>query len=438
MRLQRVETTSDLPTSADAEQIEAVLSAHLVFDDPAPVAVAFSGGGDSLALLLAAKTWADAHGRPLLALTVDHGLRPESVAWSRFCAERAAALGVEHRTLPWDGEKPPAGVSAAARDARHRLLAEAARAAGAGVILIGHTADDRAEAAAMREAGSTTPSPRLWSPSPVWPEGRGVFLLRPLLRLRRAALRAALSARGESWIEDPGNVDPRSARARARVAIAGAPLAEEPATALPAAQVLNVEAGAAGDLLVPVDRLTDAADGLGLLGAALLCAAGAERPPRREPLARLMTRLATGKPFVATLAGARVESNGARARLVRDAGDSRRAPMRDMALPRDRTIVWDGRFEVAVQSTGLRVGPLAGRAAHLPTALRDALAGIAPSARRALPVVIHADGALTLPTLRPDPAADVCVLGLARLIAARGGIIDEAALQRMAKSVRPY
>lgn len=438
MRLQRVETTRDLPTLADAAQIEAVLSAHLVFDDPAPVAVAFSGGGDSLALLLAAKSWADAHGRPLLALTVDHGLRPESGAWSRFCAERASALGVEHRTLAWDGEKPPAGLSAAARDARHRLLAEAARAAGAAVILIGHTADDRAEAAAMRETGSTTPSPRLWSPSPVWPEGRGVFLLRPLLGLRRTALRAALSARGEGWIEDPGNVDPRSARARARMGIAGAPLDAEPAAARPVAQVLNVEAGAAGDLLVPIDRLTDATDGLGLLGAALLCAAGAERPPRREPLARLMARLATAEPFAATLAGARVESDGRRARLVRDAGDSRRAPMGDMALPGGRAVVWDGRFEIAVRSTGLRVGPLAGRAGRLPPTLRDALAGIAPPARRALPVVIHADDALTLPTLRPDPAVDVCALGLARLIAARGGIIDEAALRRMAKSVRPY
>ncbi|MDB5480153.1 MAG: tilS, partial [Caulobacteraceae bacterium] len=105
------------------------MGARLVACDPAPIAVAFSGGGDSLALLLAATTWAEAHGRPILALTVDHGLRPESGAWSRFCRERAAALGVEHRTLAWEGDKPATGVSAAARAARHRLLAEAAREA---------------------------------------------------------------------------------------------------------------------------------------------------------------------------------------------------------------------------------------------------------------------------------------------------------------------
>lgn len=433
MRPKRVAAGEDLSALADAD-----LTARLVARDAAPVAVAFSGGGDSLALLLAAKTWADVHGRRLLALTVDHRLRPESAAWSLFCRQRAAGLGVEHRTLAWEGEKPLAGVSAAARGARHRLLAEASRAAGAAVILVGHTADDRAEAAAMREAGSTTPSPRLWSPSPVWPEGRGVFLLRPLLGLRRAAIRAALLARGESWIEDPGNLDPRSARARARLLIAGAPLDEEPVALRPVAQVLNVEAGAAGNLRFPIERLTEATDGLSLLGAALLCAAGAERPPRRDPLARLMARLATGESFATTLAGARVESDGARAHLVRDAGDSRRAPMAEVALPEGRAIVWDGRFEIAAREIGLRVGPLAGRGGRLPPPLRQALAGLPPSARRALPVVIHADGALTLPTLRPDPAVDVCALGLARLIAARGGIIDEAALRRMAKSVRPY
>jgi tRNA(Ile)-lysidine synthase len=82
--------------------------------------------------------------------------------------------------------------------------------------LLGHTADDLAEAAAMRAEGSSVSDPRYWSPSPVWPEGRGVMLLRPLLGERRAALRAWLSGRGETWLDDPANDDPRSARARAR------------------------------------------------------------------------------------------------------------------------------------------------------------------------------------------------------------------------------
>jgi tRNA(Ile)-lysidine synthase len=340
--------------------------------------------------------------------------------------------------LTWQGDKPATGIHAAARAMRHRLLAAAARDAGAGVILMGHTADDRAEAALMRQAGSTTPSPRMWSPSPVWPEGRGVFLLRPLLALRRAALRATLTALGENWIDDPGNLDPRSARARARAMIAGAPLDDEAAPDCGASPALDLEVGAAGDLRLPIRRLIDANDGLRLLGAALLCASGAERPPRGERLARLLVRLAAREPFVATLGGARVWSDGAWVHLVRDAGDTRRRAMPEIALPQDRAVVWDGRFEITARSAGSTVAPLAGRPARLGPGLREALLGMSPFARRALPVVTHAGGASTLPTVRADPAVDVDLLAPARLAAARGAIIDEAALRRMAKVARPY
>ena len=172
--------------------------------------------------------------------------------------------------------------------------------------------------------------------------------------------------------------------------------------------------------------------------AALLCAAGAQRPPRRAQLARLIARLDSGEAFAATLAGARLESDGARAHLVRDAGDARRETMSEVALPEGRPMVWDGRFEVTARSAGSWVGPLGVRTRRLTPTLREALASLAPAARRALPVVTHADGAFTLPTLRPDPIVDVRPLALPRLAAARGAIIDERALRRMAESVRPY
>ncbi|HVY33064.1 MAG TPA: tRNA lysidine(34) synthetase TilS, partial [Caulobacteraceae bacterium] len=155
----------------------------------APLAVAFSGGGDSLALLILARAWAQGAGRPVLALTVDHGLQAQSADWTRRAAETAERLGVGFRALKWEGEKPAAGVPAAAREARHGLIAEAARRAGAEVILVGHTLDDQLENALMRAAGQRLGALREWSPSPVWPQGRGLFQFRPLLAQRRADLR---------------------------------------------------------------------------------------------------------------------------------------------------------------------------------------------------------------------------------------------------------
>ena len=100
--------------------------------------------------------------------------------------------------------------------------------------------------------------------------------------------------------------------------------------------------------------------------------------------------------------------------------------------------MWDGRFEVAAHASGIRVGPLAGRAGRLSPELRRALAGLPPTARRALPLVTHDDGVATLPTLRRDPAVHIVPLAQARLAGACGAIIDEGALRRMAKPARPY
>ncbi|WP_231680979.1 tRNA lysidine(34) synthetase TilS, partial [Brevundimonas sp. AAP58] len=183
-----------------------MFDARLERDVAHPVALALSGGGDSLALLHIAAAWAKRAGRQLLAITVDHGLTPASADWNRFCESQAHRLGANWMLRRWDGEKPATGLPAAARRARHALVADAAREAGARVVLFGHTADDVDESDWMRERGSTLGRLREWSPSPAWPEGRGLMLLRPMLGERREALRAFLRVTGAEWIEDPGNV----------------------------------------------------------------------------------------------------------------------------------------------------------------------------------------------------------------------------------------
>ncbi len=422
--------------------IESILDQRLSHHHPAPLVVGFSGGGDSLALLLSVKAWADRHGRGVLAVTVDHGLRAEGAEWALWCRDRARRLGVAHQTAVWQGAKPSTGRSAAARAARHRLLAEAARSAGAHVILLGHTADDVAEAAFMRDAGSTVPSPRIWSASPVWPEGRDRFLLRPLLGVRRAAIRKALVAAGETWIDDPGNADGASLRAEARLRLesgesaSAAPIDNTP-TRDTRRDMAGLVEGPAGDIAFPVETLAPGHLGAADFGAALLCAAGTERPARRASIDRLMNMASGGGPFVATLAGARVEGGEGMIHVMRDAGEIRRAAsgrtaMREMGLPVGRAVVWDGRFELLAASPGARVGPLAGKAVRLARPLREAIRGLSPAARGVLPLVTHADETLELPTVSTSGRVEARSLALDRLRAARGMIATEAgALARL-------
>lgn len=381
----------------------------------APLAVGFSGGGDSLALLLAARAWAAGAQRPVLALNVDHGINALSAGWTAQAAEVAAALGVGFRALTWWGDKPDAGLPAAARRARHGLLAEAARGAGASVLLLGHTLDDLAESDWMRSQGSSVGAPREWSPSPVWPEGRGVFLLRPLLGLRRAELRQLLAPAGLGWIEDPANEDERFLRARARRA---RPPAVSPSPDRPHPED-DLEVDAAGVVRLPRDaRLSERS-----LAMACVSAGGGERLPRGEAVRRLFSRIGTGERFAATLAGARIHA-GDHIAIGRDAGRIRPGPQ---TVPVGRPLVWDGRFEVVAHEPGVVVRPLAGLASRIDKPSRSGAGAFAPWARRALPVLMRADGKVTCPILAQDAFGSVRALVEGRLRAACGGIAREPA-----------
>ena len=76
-----------------------ILDRRLDPGSSAPLALGLSGGGDSLALLLLVAPWARVHGRPLLALTVDHGLHPDSPRWTAFAGEAARRAGADWRAL---------------------------------------------------------------------------------------------------------------------------------------------------------------------------------------------------------------------------------------------------------------------------------------------------------------------------------------------------
>ncbi len=326
------------------------LDRRLQDGSPRPVAVALSGGGDSLALALVAAQWGRRTGRPLLVLTVDHRLRSESTAWTEACAATAARLGADFRALAWTGDKPTTGLPAAARHARHALLADAAREAGARVILMGHTADDRLEAQLMRDAGSTTPDPREWAPSPAWPQGRGVFLLRPMLRIRRDDIRQWLTERGESWIDDPTNEDRTYARPRARQALAvGATPVEDATDASANPLALACREDTRGGLRIARAAFRDAAPGARarFVSAACLCAAGTDRPPSREKVERLIERLAGEEVFTASLAGARISADPDAASFGREPGEAARGGLMPLSLKAGETGVWDGRFEIA-------------------------------------------------------------------------------------------
>ncbi len=192
----------------------------------ARVAVAFSGGGDSTALLAMLHQWRTRTGKrfEIIAVTVDHGLQPDSRAAAERAGAICGALGIAHRIETWTGAKPKARIQEFARNARHDLLARAAQDFGSRLVLTGHTLDDQRETVFMRRQRGLGPGLAGIAPATLfWRHDYRdptVWFARPLLAVQRAALRRPLTEAGIGWIDDPSNANPDFERVRVRGHIA--------------------------------------------------------------------------------------------------------------------------------------------------------------------------------------------------------------------------
>ncbi len=293
--------------------------------------VAVSGGSDSMALLVLASEYAAALGIACFAVTLDHGLRPEAVSEARHVQRVCVELGIEHSILKWKRTHDGPVSQDTARQARHALMATWAQRAGVKLLALGHTRDDRLETFLMRaRQGSGWHGLAGLMPngcSPVWPEGRTLGLIRPLLAFGREELRDELRARGIAWIEDPSNEAIRFERVRMRrllqrmdqrslekalrvmdglMRMRGA-VSVEASTLLARARI-DKERDTAELPLVALEQVSDEAVKRVVEGL-VMAAGGAGRAPRRDALDRLLQRIATGDPQLAggvTLAGAKI------------------------------------------------------------------------------------------------------------------------------------
>jgi len=357
---------------------------------PGRLGVAISGGSDSTALLLLLR----AAGREVAAVTVDHGLRPESAGEAAAVGALCAARGIPHDTLVWADRHGAGNLQARARQARRRLIAGWARGRGVCDVALGHTLDDQAETVVLRLARGSGVDGLAAMAAVISAEG--VRWHRPLLGVGRAALRGWLHGEGVAWIEDPSNEDPRFDRVRVRAAMPalaglglGARRLAETARAMGRARAALehgmrglarscVVDGGAGDLLLDPAGLAEAPEELRLrlLAAALGWVSGEIYRPR---LVRLEAALAAVEGARVghglTLGGCVLRARGDRIAIRRE--PARAAPAVPLAAAR-----WDGRWKLVGRppaGEGLTIGALgAGGLAklggHPPGLAREALA----------------------------------------------------------------
>jgi len=174
------------------------------------VAVAVSGGADSMALL----HLVSAAGLDAVALTVDHGLRANSGHEAKIVERFAAQIGIPHTTLHWSERKPKTGIEEAARAARYKLLTDFCRTHDIGVLLTAHQADDQIETFLLNLGRGSG----VYGLAAMRPETMrdGIVIARPLLSVPRAALAEYCKKNKIKFATDAMNDDETFARVHIR------------------------------------------------------------------------------------------------------------------------------------------------------------------------------------------------------------------------------
>ena len=188
-----------------------------IFGSTKKIAVAVSGGGDSIALLHLLAEWCQAQAITLQVVTVDHGLRQAAEGEAKWVAAISQELGLSHKLLSWRPTET-GNLQDMARRARYQMIADWAKQELIRIVVLGHTKDDQAETVMMNLARGSGVDGLSAMPETV--ERYGICWLRPMLDVLRGELRDYLRTHQITWIEDPSNEDDQFDRIKTRRLIA--------------------------------------------------------------------------------------------------------------------------------------------------------------------------------------------------------------------------
>ena len=391
----------------------------LVHPGPA-VAVAVSGGADSLALTLLAAEWGE-----VTALIFDHGLRPGSDKEAQQVATWLAAARIRTEVLEWSGDKPQSDLQAAARAARYKSLEGWCRENGVGYLLLAHHRDDQAETFLMRLArGSGVDGlSAMAAVAPPLTHPDGPRICRPFLSIPKKRLEATLRSKEQDWIEDPSNQDTAFLRTQVRAllkdsgieGLSSQRLSETAGRMACVREYLDqvttdylgltarFDPGAYVEVSRDFSKAIDPVIGLRALARILKVTAGADYQPRQARLERLYRDLGRPDFCGATLGGCQlvVDEHGSRPALlvVREPAAAQEA----CDLEPGETKLWDSRILIDyVKGAGvLRLKPLGEKGWQRVAAAQpdDQEIRFPRAAGLSLPSLWRGDGLIAVPQL---------------------------------------
>ena len=406
-----------------------MLTAHLteklktVLPKDAKFAIAFSGGGDSTALVHALKD----HPQRGPVYSVDHALRRGSDKEAQAAKRFATTCGYNAKILKWQHNSPRTAIQEKARKARYGLMGEACRQDGIKYLLTAHSRDDQAETLLMRYDRQTD-----WrgaagmaevTYAPLWPELAMVNIVRPLLDVSRAELRDYNRANGLEWSEDPSNANRDYARIRARDYLRehswtaqhllktakDLRLGRDEENRVLRQHLSEAEFGAAGELIFPHIPSTE------LMRLAMQCVGGGSGMVDRHRLKALRLKLRSREIESFTYSGAQAVMTASGLVISRDPvavtgrKDGGLKPQATRMKIKSTPQIWDGRFSVLSETDGCDIYPRYQLALPRTEVLDKYIQSLPRSVRQTAPVIVRESRAYA-----PSEIPDVTLISLIR------------------------
>jgi len=331
----------------------------LKIQDNMTIAVACSGGSDSMALTLLAQEWAKTAGIKIVALTVDHGLRTTSAAETKQVGKWLKKYAIAHHIMCWKGKKPTRNIQEEARKARYQLLAAYCAEHNITYLLVAHHLEDQAETFLLRLArGSGVDGLSAMASTN---ELYGITLVRPFIASPKSDLLHYLKMRKQKYIHDPSNENSVYDRVKMRKLMPQ--LAEVGLTAERLAKTAALMAQARTHLEEETDRVVktacqifpegyallhslDVSDEIALrvLARLLMIIGGTDVRPRLSDLQRLYEAIKSPSFKGATLNGCIFSAHKGNILIFREPN----AVAPPIAIKSGKEAPWDSRFMISL------------------------------------------------------------------------------------------
>ena len=336
-------------------------------------AIAFSGGGDSTAMLHAFRD----DPRITHAFIVDHALREGSDIEAKIAANFAQQLGYRVQIKRWKHQDIKTGLQAKARHARYQALGQMCRAEGLSHLMTAHSEDDQAETFILRlnrQSGWRGLAGMIDEAyAPIWPNLANVTLLRPWLGVSRQALRDYNAQHRLPFVDDPSNENSNFARIRARQALSVDPELRERILREQKSHRyrLNIERDKNAEWVAKNAYLsthgfieTKAVPNPQILQLILRAVSGTGGPIDRTKTSDLIDQMKRPDFKAATLVGAWCIKQDDKFVFARDMvavkGGRKEAPIEPIDLKSGQACIWDGRFLIEPTQDEISVMPAFG------------------------------------------------------------------------------